>query len=581
MITPEDYTSQTFLDAYRSTKGTAIAVPSNPVPSKSVASKVHNLWILTVAALGMSTLLALLADTGHDQLWLLLAAQRLLLGSAPHLNPYGPTVFESNPPLAIWVSAIVVRAASLLHLSLTVTLKLAVTLLAIASATISGKLLRRLNPALTRDQLWLLGIAFVFIFGAVPARDFGQRDHILALLVLPYLVAAALRPIPVPARVFITLIAALGIALKPHQTLIPIAVELAILLSSVPHVRRSLTATKVGIEQSSTAFRILEPALFLATALTYLAAIHFLAPTYLTEILPILRQTYWAFGRLPACQLLQAAPAIPVLLAANIALSIYRRPPSPLIPILLAAGTAATVAYFAQGTGWYYQQLPAISFLALAVSLQITEALSDSSKRIVDSSRILPFLLKPLAGLTLLAFALTIHFSNFHLTPRGIEQAQSTPDPTYFADLPPNAPVATLTTSVDDTVPAAFRYHVTLAQRYPHLWMLPAILRNESGSAPSHPIAPAELQSLDRLQHRFMVEDLQRWHPTLILVQRCQDPAVRCQVLEDRHDDLLAWFLRDPAFAALFRQYHFLRSSGPYDAYKLTSPIQSTADERR
>ena len=78
-----------------------------------------------------------------------------------------------------------------------------------------------------------------------------------------------------------------------------------------------------------------------------------------------------------------------------------------------------------------------------------------------------------------------------------------------------------------------------------------------------------------------MVEDLQRWHPTLILVQRCQDPAVRCQVLEDRHDDLLAWFLRDPAFAALFRQYHFLRSSGPYDAYKLTSPIQSTADERR
>jgi len=34
----------------------------------------------------MSTLLTFLADTGHDQLWLLLAAQRM----GPHLNPYGP-----------------------------------------------------------------------------------------------------------------------------------------------------------------------------------------------------------------------------------------------------------------------------------------------------------------------------------------------------------------------------------------------------------------------------------------------------------------------------------------------------------
>jgi len=50
-------------------------------------------------------------------------------------------------------------------------------------------------------------------------------------------------------------------------------------------------------------------------------------------------------------------------------------------------------------------------------------------------------------------------------------------------------------------------------------------------------------------------------------VERCQDPAVHCQVLEDRHDDLLAWFLRDPAFRQVFRNYHYLRSSGTFDAY--------------
>ena len=293
---PADYTHPNVLDASRAIQEAHIAVPS-----KSATSKHHTLWILTFAAVGMSTLLALLADPGHDQLWLLLAAQRM----APHLNPYGPTVFESNPPLAIWLSALVVQAASLLHLPLTVTFKLAVTLVAAASAIISGTLLRRLHPNLSRNQLWLLGIAFVFLFGSIPVRDFGQRDHILALLVLPYLIAAALSSVPIPTRILITFTAALGLALKPHQTLIPIVVELTLLLK----LRKP---------------RLLEPAIFLLAAATYLTTIHLLAPTYLTQILPTLRQTYWAFGHLSLIQLLQAAPAIPILFTAALGLYLYR-----------------------------------------------------------------------------------------------------------------------------------------------------------------------------------------------------------------------------------------------------------------
>jgi hypothetical protein len=108
------------------------------------------------------------------------------------------------------------------------------------------------------------------------------------------------------------------------------------------------------------------------------------------------------------------------------------------------------------------------------------------------------------------------------------------------------------------------------AQRENNLWTLPAILRNESPTAPGDPrrrIPPARLAELDRLQHAWMVDDLTYWHPALILIERCQDPAVQCQILEDRHDNLLAWFQRDPAFRTVFAHYHYLRSSGPYDAY--------------
>lgn len=502
----------------------------------------------------MSTLLSLISDTGHDQLWLLLAAQRMGTG----LNSYGSLVFESNPPLAIWLSAVVVKLAGLLHLPLTVGFKLCVTLVAAGSAAVCAKLIRRLQPELTGSQRWLLGIAWVVIFGAIPARDFGQRDHILALLVLPYLLAAAdwlpnvRHSLGIVSRTLIALTAALGLALKPHQALIVVAVELTILMA---HRRWRQ--------------RLLEPCIFISSALAYLAAIHILAPTYLTDIVPILRNTYWAFGHLNLFQLAGEGIGLYMLCAVTIGLYLIAHRKSPLILILLAAGVAATFAYTAQGTGWYYQQLPAISFISFALVLQLTPKLGAACLASETWVRVTKYLPIPIAAMTLLAFTLTAHFSDFHLTPRGIEQTQSTPDPSFFTDLPPGAAVATLTTSVDDAVPATVRYHLTLAQRYPHLWMLPAILRNESGPSPSHPIPQHRLAELSRLQHQFMVEDLTRWHPALILIERCQDPAVHCQVLEDRHDDLLAWFLRDPPFADIFAQYHFVRSSGPYDAYRL------------
>ncbi len=506
----------------------------------------------------MAILLALLPDAGHDQLWLLLAAARI----GPHSDPYGPLVFESNPPLALWLSALIVALAQALHLSLTVTFKLAVTLLAGASALVCARLLnlRKRAPA----GRWFLAFVFLLIAGVLPARDFGQRDHVLVLLVLPYLLAAAAhlagKSLSLPQRIVLTLLAAIGLALKPHEVLIPLAVELSLLLTSRPHHPR-----------------LLEPTLLLVSAASYLLAIQTLAPTYFTLVLPALDSTYWAFGSLSPAQLLRASFQVQLLLAASFAVLLTSSRRSPTAVILLAGGLAADLAYAVQGTGWYYQQLPALSFLALALAAQLLR--SESLRNLQPPSWAFP----ATSALAVLALALTFHFSVFHLDPAepfpaDIQQPQPIPDPAFFRNLPPGTPVATLTTSVDDSVLPAFRYHLVLAQRYPHLWLLPAILRNESGPVPNHPIPPDRLRKLDLEQHRFLVEDLNRWHPTLLLVERCQDPAVHCQVLEDRHDDLLAFFLRDPAFTRIFARYRFTRSSGPYDAYRLVTDPGLSSD---
>jgi hypothetical protein len=515
--------------------------------------------LLTLAAAGMAVLLALLPAAGHDQLWCLYVAQRMLHGT----TLYGPELLESNPPLIMGILLIPAALSRLLHLPVTILFKLGVLLLEAASAITSLRILRSLQATLSPVSRWTLAFVFLAIYAVVPARDFGQRDHLLALLCLPYVLAAALdaespntaihfnsQPLSRTLALLIGIAAGLGICLKPHHILIPIAIEAALLLKR----RTARTLLRP------------EPLAIAATCLIYLVAIHLFTPNYITQVVPLLRDVYWAIGHLTLPKLLLEAIELHILAAITIALYFFfgnrNNPLRPAILNLILAGIASTIAYYLQGTGWYYQQIPAISFFAAALSLQI-----------------LPFATRPLptwtpkaaAALSILALTLTAYFSGYSLKnpttfPSGLSNI---PDPTFFANLPPNTPVAILTTVVDDSVPPIFTHHLLWAQRTNNLWVLPAILRNETpnGQPPQHKIPPTRLDELDRQQHLWMVEDLNRWRPALILVLRCQDPTVQCQILEDRHDNLLAWFQRDAAFRAAFSQYHLLRTSGPYDAY--------------
>ena len=319
--------------------------------------------LLTLAAAGMATLLALLPAVGHDQLWCLYVAQRILHGT----KLYGPELLESNPPLIMGLLLIPAALSQLLHLPITFLFKLGVLLLESASAIVSLRILRRLQPNLSPANLWPLAFFFLVIYAAVPARDFGQRDHLLAILCLPYVLAAALdaesphprlhlsgQPLSRALVLLIGIAAGLGICLKPHHILIPIAIEAALLIK-----RRSVR----------TLLRP-EPLAIAATCLAYLAAIHLFTPNYITQVVPLLRDVYWAIGHLTLPQLLHEAIELHILAAITLTLYLLTNRNSPLRPAtlnLILAGIASTIAYYLQGTGWYYQQLPAISFFAAAL----------------------------------------------------------------------------------------------------------------------------------------------------------------------------------------------------------------------
>jgi hypothetical protein len=507
----------------------------------------------------MAALISLLPAAGHDQMWLLYAA-RLMLHGAPL---YGPQIFETNPPMIIWLSAAPVAVAHVFHVAETAMGKLFVVALECLVAFACLKLLQSERTSdrqhgLSREALYWLIFVFVAVFAVIPARDFGQRDDLLVLFCVPYIFAAALnaegRPLARWAAVLIGMAALAGIVMKPHQVLIPLVVESTLIVLRVrKHGRRA-------------ALSLLRPefvALVISGVVFLLAVYHF-APRYFTQVVPFVRDTYWAFGQWSFGHLVTESIQLHILAAVAFALFFAEgwRRASALTCLLLAAGVASLLAYYLQGTGWYYQQIPSLTFFALALSILLIEW---AGRRRLTTPVWTP---KAAIGLSILALGLTTHFTDYPFT-----EARSfpidVPDSSFFSGLAPGTAVTTLSTTVDYIMPPIYKYDLTLGERYPLLVMLPAILRSEGpqGGRLKRHLAPARIAELDAFQHAAMREDFVRWQPKLVLVERCQDPAVHCQVLEDRHDDLLAWFLRDPDFRDTFAHYHYLRSAGSFDAY--------------
>jgi hypothetical protein len=171
-----------------------------------------------------------------DQTWLLFAARRMLDGPWRGFE----SLADSNPPLIIWLSAIPVAIGRALDIRLAAALQGCLAALVAFSVLWSTILLRR---GTTANSTWFAGwFALVLLFATVvhPWMHYGQREHIMLLLVLPYLIMAAGRiegQLPSSREAVVAgLCGGIGFMLKPHHLLVVLAVE-ALLLIRARHVR--------------------------------------------------------------------------------------------------------------------------------------------------------------------------------------------------------------------------------------------------------------------------------------------------------------------------------------------------------
>lgn len=280
----------------------------------------------------------------HDASYLLYVAGRVLQGAVLYVD-----LPEINPPLIVWAQLPLAWFAQQGGLPGPLVLRIALLLLALFSVTWSSILLRAFLP---RGAWWSWLAAAAYVALIVPGYDFGEREHIVVLCILPYMAEACRRSsgdaAVRPAQVTAALLAIVGLALKPHFLLVPILVEGYIALRW-----RRLGAGCVAA------------ALLLAA---YLAALALFAPEYFAMV-RMLASGYWGYSKGYWIFLLVPAFYVTVIFVAMAWLVRPRMDPVTMVLTLAIAGFV--IAAVVQQKGWSYHWIPALSLAWLLFGLTV------------------------------------------------------------------------------------------------------------------------------------------------------------------------------------------------------------------
>ncbi len=285
-----------------------------------------------------------------DPLWLMLLCDRLLDGQIAYLD-----FLENSPPFAILIYMPPVLAARAFRVAREPMLLAYVFGLSGVSLGFCGWLLARAGRFADVGKAGALAATASLLL--LPSYTFGQRDHIVLILALPWLTlmgprGSGERPVGWAALIAGTA-AGMTFAIRPHY-----ALSFALVLTYVGWRRGFLRLLR---------YAEVDAAVVSALASVAVSAVFF--PYYVTRMLPIVNDLYIPF-RFPLDVLIAQPPVLAwALLFA--ALVIWREPlkKSHFAMCAVAASIGALCAHLLQGKGYPYQCYIAVALQFVAFSI--------------------------------------------------------------------------------------------------------------------------------------------------------------------------------------------------------------------
>lgn len=318
-------------------------------------------WVTTlfliVTAFYVQTTLPLSSDVGY----LMYASQQLLRGGR-----YVFDIFETNPPMILYLYFPASFLVAITSLSVSQAVQGYVLFLSFVSSYLCYVLLQKLFSE--KPLIITLYVAMLVIFCFLPGISFAQREHIFMILVMPYLLGAAIvlkgEELPAGIAIVIGLLAGLGFSIKPFF-LIPLCfVEISFVIR----------------KKNLFAWVRLESLVILLVMLLYLWSIFIWHAEYWNTILPLVLQYYFTGVSQSFVKLLLLPLTLFCMVVIFLSLIFYRFVyHRTFCSVMLLALVGMLLAFLIPCTPWFYHLIPALSLSVLLVTYFITEAIYYTS----------------------------------------------------------------------------------------------------------------------------------------------------------------------------------------------------------
>lgn len=509
-------------------------------------------WAAALFLVGLSLAAQFAKLAEPDIAYNLYAPARLLDGARLYRD-----LVDMNPPLIFAINLPIVWLARAAHVSDVLLFRIAATAMLGGLLLFTRRLLARypLQGRPVERRYLLLGLCFILF--PLSGEDFGQREHLVLGLLLPYTVLAVGRlrgeGIDAVDAAWAGVLAGLGLALKPQFVLAVVGVEAGRRLLADRGNGRRVTWEGMAL---------------MATLAVYALAILVFTPGYLKVVVD-LGPGYSTYLQQPLLDLFLFAPGAgltAVALLAAISVRRCRRDRGGRA-ILTLAMVGCFLAGVAQQKGLRYHYYPSFALAALllaVVAAGTAEALSPVVRLYVRLSR-------------WLAAAVAVVVVGSTAVDAGGGTVSDRRHRAEFLDLVETVrvrshgePIGMLSYHMGAAFPLVNYAHVRLASRFPFLWLLPVSYWRDLGSdQPIRYHTLAEMRPPERLLNEAVTQDLISARPRLILILRPFPDEGRYGF---RRLNYVAYFGRQPPLAALLAGYQFIVAKGQYDIYERLDP---------
>lgn len=436
----------------------------------------------------------------HDCAMYVAAGQLVLEGKVPYVD-----FVDLNPPLIFYLSAIPAWFNQNTHIDVEKCFALFIWLLSLISWLLAFVVSRRYEG---RDFHCVGPILFglaAFSFITNEWGEFGQRQYIAAISIIPFVLVRWLRALGDKPDCYLSIcigtLLSIGMSLVPQYLIVPLAFEAALRIADL---RASLSSASKAILKSIRDPEILS---LIMGGIAYGVAF-LLLPTaakdaFLNRWMPLTMRGYAAYNAN-----WDALTIFPFIIGCFplciIAAFLSRRNRCTLTIPLACFCVAAYVAAFVQLKGWYNHYLPllagSILYLCVQTAVWMNGKKSFNSVWAKVAASILLLLLCTAPSI-LLRFSFTYPHGELDTIKRETKHGDS---------------VMVLSTSVPDTYPAVLLSGCTNASRY--LFYFPIeMLRFEEKSAKSSALR-AQAVSEQRRVLNEIEQDIDRAKPKLIII---------------------------------------------------------------